>query len=328
MSIRLPDVDALFAAYFTSNDNANENAAKTIRPDLERCPDEVARESTIIEAEITDLRTHLKAEWPSSLIVRPPLDMPWLDAFDRYWTRSRIRQLLEGNPELVRTELRSHCGQLGTAFADVLTNQASRLVWHYREPFWESVLYDPAYDVCVNIFHWAIKRFSDYGADDESRGKVLMAVNLLRNGWQEKPNVSSGGKVHLALPPDWTIGKPQAPTAYATCTHTASGGELTLSLGLYSGGKKPDSSFDGLIQSASHIGQGFTKTTAQETNQGLCTLGVYGTAIFLMPDRRTQVWLVSNGRDLIFAYYDGLNQPPLRELAQAQSIIDSMRLKS
>jgi hypothetical protein len=59
------------------------------------------------------------------------------------------------------------------------------LEWMPDWPYWESALLDVSSGQRINVFHWAIKRFSDHGIEDGYAGKIERCLELVRNGWRD-----------------------------------------------------------------------------------------------------------------------------------------------
>ena len=58
-----------------------------------------------------------------------------------------------------------------------------QLEWLADWPYWESALLDVPSGYRINVFHWAIKRFSEYGLEDGYRAKVAKCLEMVRDGW-------------------------------------------------------------------------------------------------------------------------------------------------
>ncbi len=119
-------------------------------------------------------------DWPCYLTVFGSLDENWIDAFDRYYDRERIAGVIErsdpadyGNDYLILV-----C-EFGAALAHVLQQKQPRLVWQHDWPYWESSLIDPQTGAVIPPFHWAVKKFSDYGVEDGFRAKIDLCVSTL-----------------------------------------------------------------------------------------------------------------------------------------------------
>jgi hypothetical protein len=53
------------------------------------------------------------------------------------------------------------------------------VAWYLEWPYWDSAPYDPVSGFLIPVFHWAIKKMSDYGVDDGFRTKVKACLQVL-----------------------------------------------------------------------------------------------------------------------------------------------------
>ena len=53
------------------------------------------------------------------------------------------------------------------------------LDWIIEWPYWESSLFDNKTGHVLAVFHWAIKKMSDYGIDDGFAAKTKACLQLL-----------------------------------------------------------------------------------------------------------------------------------------------------
>jgi hypothetical protein len=82
---------------------------------------------------------------------------------------------------------------------------------------------------------------------------------------------------------------------------------------------------DGIRQFAAEFGRKFGELV--ESSSGTCGFGIYGTAIFRsLPHPRSQVWILTNGRDHILATHVSSEQPSSDEIAEVQQIAQSLAL--
>jgi hypothetical protein len=96
-----------------------------------------------------------------------------------------VAEVLEAaDPEDFSNDLLVLCCEFGAVLGAALRQDAPQLEWVYDWPYWESGLLDPAHGYRINVFHWAIKKFSDYGVDDGFAAKVEMCVKLMKTGWR------------------------------------------------------------------------------------------------------------------------------------------------
>ena len=138
----------------------------------------------VVAEQIEPMLGAAQNDWPANLPVSPPVSLAWVEAFDGHWSRKRVADLLAAadagdfaNDAVVLT-----C-ELGAILGSVLRQAAPQLEWLAGWPYWESALLDVPSGRRLNVFHWAIKRFSEYGLEDGHSAKVTTCVDLVRSGW-------------------------------------------------------------------------------------------------------------------------------------------------
>lgn len=132
-------------------------------------------------------------------------------------------------------------------------------------------------------------------------------------------------RLKIQLPSTWYQDKDN--DGPATFYRNNSSCALQVSWAENQGGSFSSPSGQDLIAFALNFGaqNGFGAVT--ETRDGICSFGAFGTAIFHSNEHpRIQLWILSNGRDFIFATHI-CDQPPLpEEISEAQSIAESLAL--
>ena len=73
--------------------------------------------------------------------------------------------------------------EFGAVLGHVMGKEEPSLEWLPDWPYWESGLLDVPSGNRINVFHWAIKRFSDYGLHDGYGAKLAKCLALVRDGW-------------------------------------------------------------------------------------------------------------------------------------------------
>jgi hypothetical protein len=189
----LPDCDEIFAEYFDrwySDDDRQRKPFTSTRPDIERHSNRDASAadlSPLTEAGVQHAAGYVSsvyeaavADWAEYLEVGGSPDLEWIAAFDAYWDRPTINELLErSNPAEFSNELLVICCEFGAVLGAVLRSRVPSLEWCYDWPYWESALHHPPTGYRVNVFHWAIKKFSEYGVDDGFESKVRACEQYL-----------------------------------------------------------------------------------------------------------------------------------------------------
>jgi hypothetical protein len=119
-------------------------------------------------------------DWPSYLPVTGDVELDWITAFDCHYDRNRIRQVIENSdPSDFSNDYVLLCCEFGAALGHVLRAAQPRLVWRLDWPYWDSSLLDPKTGSAMPVFHWAIKKMSEYGVDDGFAAKVRASLQFL-----------------------------------------------------------------------------------------------------------------------------------------------------
>ena len=114
-------------------------------------------------------------------IIDPSLD--WIEAFDRRFGRAEVADIIaDADPEDDSSDLVVLACELGAVLGEVLRREVPELEWLHDSPAWTSALYDRRQGRRFNVFYWAIRKFSEEGADDGLRSKLLRCVGLVRYG--------------------------------------------------------------------------------------------------------------------------------------------------
>lgn len=121
-----------------------------------------------------------RGDWPTYLRVSGTIDSGWVDAFDRHYTRTKIRQTIErSDPADFGNDYLVICCEFGAVLGHVLQSLQPRLVWRLDFPYWDSCLLDPDTGYSIAAFHWAVKKMSEYGVDDGFAAKVQACLQEL-----------------------------------------------------------------------------------------------------------------------------------------------------
>lgn len=196
-SRRLPECDDVFRRFFGPwyrPEDLECRPYSATRPDVEAHsePGRSAAAVSLLTAEdqvgvveqIQEMLEAAAADWPAYLPVTEPVSLAWIEAFDRHWTRDRVADLLErSDPTDYGNDLLVTVCSFGVTLGHVLREAALQLEWLADQPYWESALLDVPRGYRINVFHWAIKRFSEYGLEDGYAAKVTKCLELIRRGW-------------------------------------------------------------------------------------------------------------------------------------------------
>ncbi len=192
--MKLPHCDPLFTKYLEpwySEDDRKRKSFEATRPDILTSGDcrnvPVSELSVISEDGAREARMRVdtmlnscRNDWPRYLSVFGDLDEHWIEAFDDYYDRRRIADVIKNSDpaEFSNDYLVLVC-QFGAALAHVLRVKQPRLGWIYNWPYWESSLVDSRSGTVIPPFHWAVKKFSEYGVDDGFSAKIDLCIEVL-----------------------------------------------------------------------------------------------------------------------------------------------------
>ena len=136
-----------------------------------------------VAARVAEMLEAAVGDWGDILGVTGAPSPAWVDAFDRYYDRERVAEVLEASdPENFGNELVVLCCELGAVLGAVLRREAPALDWVYDWPYWESGLLDPAHGYRINVFHWAMRKFSADEVDGGQLAKVEQCRRLVVHG--------------------------------------------------------------------------------------------------------------------------------------------------
>lgn len=189
----LPDCDALYLKFFSPWDKSPKEGRpfKATFPDVIRFPAYIgstpASVSTIDQKAQAKLIEHIstmakaaREDMREDLKILGDIDLKWIDAFDRYATRARVKDLIErSDPGNFNNQYVVVCCEFGAAIGYVLQNLQPRLIWKVQYAYWDSGLVDPKTGTVIMVFHWAIKKMSEYGIDDGFAAKIKACLELL-----------------------------------------------------------------------------------------------------------------------------------------------------
>src|SRR5262249_49496063 len=135
---------------------------------------------------------------------------------------------------------------------------------------------------------------------------------------------SSGMRLKIQLPTTWS--QQSNPNGPATFSRLGSSSAFQVSWAEYSGGKLTDVTTDKLKGLATDFGQKQGFGEMLESSTGVCTFGMFGTAVFRSREHRIQIWFISDGRDHIMATHISDPEPDASEIAEVQQIARSLAL--
>jgi hypothetical protein len=192
--MKIPECDPLFLRFldpwYSENDRKRKKWAAT-RPDLITIDSYVGVSLDELQIITTEGQLEAKAridrmleacrnDWPTYLNLSGDLDLDWIDAFDAYYDRKKVSGVIKkSDPSDYSNDYLILVCEFGAALAHVLQRTEPRLSWIYNWPYWESSLVDTKTGSVIPTFHWAVKKFSDYGIDDGFAAKIDMCTGVL-----------------------------------------------------------------------------------------------------------------------------------------------------
>jgi hypothetical protein len=192
--VTLPHCDELFLRYFDrwyDDDARRRKGFKATRPDMSQTDSLIGlaqadgsplaqdgqqqvlhRIETMFEA--------ARGDWPSHLEVSGEVDLRWVAAFDGHYDTDRIHEVIErSEPTDFGNDYVVLCCEFGSVLGHVMRCLQPRLVWRLDWPYWESAMLDPNTGNQIPVFHWAIKKMSNYGWNDGFVYKVEACLQVL-----------------------------------------------------------------------------------------------------------------------------------------------------
>ncbi len=196
----LPHCDELFLKFFDpwyDDDDRARRGFPATRPDMlsyeglkgrtvfemRRLNEEGLRD---VSDRINRMFAAARNDWSFLLPDKEETLIGWLAAIDADYDRERIRKTIDhSNPNEYANDYVVTCCELGTVIGRLLEQTLPRLEWHFGWPYWESALFDSETGTVVPVFHWAVKKMSEYGVDDGLVDKVEACAGILAGDQDE-----------------------------------------------------------------------------------------------------------------------------------------------
>ncbi len=194
MLFGLPDADKLFLRFFDrwyTDADREANVFPTTRPDILMTKGYVGREPADVSKlssegaqeqlkRVVAILDAAKADWPTYLGVKEPVDLNWVKAFDKHYNKKRVADLVKrSDPDAFNNDYLVVACEFGSVLGYVLKERIGRLEWMAASPYWECSLFDSKTGSIIPVFHWAIKKLSSYGLNDGFGAKVEACINRL-----------------------------------------------------------------------------------------------------------------------------------------------------
>ncbi len=196
----LPHCDELFEKFcrpFYDPDNIVRRRYPATRPDLETSwePNTPVEALHVVSSEsqqqialqLGRILASARGDWKTYLAIDHEPSLDWVERFDGYYDRAAIQRLIaRSDPTDFGNDYLIVSIQFSAVLGTVLRKELPRLEWLYDWPYWEWALFDSVTGTRVNVFHWAVKKLSEYGVGDNYREKVLACVGLLERELDEE----------------------------------------------------------------------------------------------------------------------------------------------
>jgi hypothetical protein len=191
---RLPHCDELFLKFIAprySDQDRKRRACKSTRGDMEQIlkPNLTAEMASPLYPEVQkevmeQIRTMIEAaceDWSRLLGRKITPTIEAIEMIDEYYDREKIHALIDAtDPDESSNDYLVSCIEFGVMVGEVLRSRSGDLVWAADWPYWESFVYDPKTGYRINVFHWAVKKFSEYGWDDGFAEKIDVCIEMLK----------------------------------------------------------------------------------------------------------------------------------------------------
>jgi hypothetical protein len=181
---QLPDCNDLYVKYVHKWDDNPEHKILIVKPDMLQLLKPGTGFSTLVDStnkahvqikhQIEEMISASKQDL-QELAKFNEFDLETIDKLDKAIDRQYIKDIIDASD--VNDDSNQYLisiVEFGCALAETMENEIGGFVWVYDYPYWESTLVHKKTGFEVPVFHWAIKKYSDYGVDDGFKAKILM----------------------------------------------------------------------------------------------------------------------------------------------------------
>ncbi|WP_207430897.1 hypothetical protein [Sabulibacter ruber] len=189
-SEELPDCNDLYATYVHKWNDNPEHKIPIVKPDMIQSFKPDTYVSTLVDS--TDKGYVKTKKQVEALISASRQDFQELANFnefsletieklDKAIDRQYIRSIIDASD--VNDDSNQYMISIiefGCALAQTMENEIGGFVWVYKYPYWESTLLHKKTGFEIPVFHWAIKKYSEYGVDDGFKDKILALKSNLQ----------------------------------------------------------------------------------------------------------------------------------------------------
>jgi len=107
------------------------------------------------------------------------IDFELLDAVDKYFNREKISELIkQSDPKDISNPYLVTVCEFGVLLGH-LFNQREGFGWLYSYPYFHSIIVHKETGMGITVFDWAVKKFSEYGVNDEFVAKYDEAIRII-----------------------------------------------------------------------------------------------------------------------------------------------------
>ncbi len=187
-SDKLPDCNDLYVKYVHKWDDNPEHKILIVKPDMVQSFKPDTDFSALVDSTdemYVQIKQQIKTMISASrqdlqeLAKFNEFNLETIDKLDKAIDRQYIKSVIDasdvnddGNQYLISTI------EFGCALAETIENEIGGFVWVYDYPYWESTIVHKKTGFEIPVFHWAIKKYSDYGVDDGFKGKIFASSGV------------------------------------------------------------------------------------------------------------------------------------------------------
>jgi hypothetical protein len=190
-SDELPDCNDLYVKYVHKWNDNPDHKVLLVKPDMLQSFDPNTDFSTMIDgADQGYLQIKKQVEAMTSVAREDLLEIAKFDEFnlesidklDKAIDRKYIKGIIDtsdanddSNHYLISII------EFGCALSEAMRKEIGGFIWVYDHPYWESTMVHKKTGFEIPVFHWAIKKFSEYGVDDGFKDKILALKQTLED---------------------------------------------------------------------------------------------------------------------------------------------------
>jgi len=182
-SDELPDCNDLYVKYVHKWDENPDHKILIVKPDMIQSfnPDsnfselvDTTSEGYIRIKKQVEKMISASREDLQELAKFNKFNLETIDKLDKAINRKYIKSIIDASDEDDESnDYLISIIEFGCALAETIENEIGGFVWIYDYPYWESTIVHKKTGFEIPVFHWAIKKYSEYGVDDGFKDKIL-----------------------------------------------------------------------------------------------------------------------------------------------------------